>query len=1337
MSVKLSTSCPFCNKGLKVSESLIGQIVGCPGCGKKFELTSLSSDADKSLMSIQQTLDGRNDITTDEGFAQPKKSGDGVALGRFHLQKVLGAGTFGKVYRAYDPQLDRLLAIKVPTFSSKDRSRVEKFLSEAKSAAQLRHPNIVPTFESGFADGRYFIAAQFIDGQPLSTLLKSGDFDQREALEWVVSLAEAVMYAHSCDIVHRDIKPHNVMIDEDGEPQLMDFGLAGRAGDDTTKLKDGVAVGTPAYMPPEQARGDTDAIGPWSDQYSIGVILYEILTGQRPFFGDPQSVVQQVIEESPPRPRAMQRSIPRDLEAICRKAMEREPEDRYASCQDLADDLSRWLRGESTQARPLFFTRQLWRWGKKNPFAFAAGAVCTAAIVSVACLAFAFALQKEQENTEVLAAKKDALDQKSVAEKAVEVLKENERRLNATIDQKNDAVASEIKQREEANRQAGLVAEQREKTQKLLLESQLQKAEFFKRQNMLPEAVVALSEAIEVGEQIADRDRKDAMKFDLAFTKSLIPVEEVMDPGLPGDVERLNDRFGIQSADRIKGRVFEIATGKAFGMTFQLPSRASQSDERLLKVWATSDSLFWAALAADKERAYWKNLRVHRVLLETATLSSVDGPDIQPIAVKQAGVPVWISNDGSTIAFRSLQDSQKISAVASKDFSELRRIESREIEFLDAALSHDGRHLTICERDDRGRTSVVTYVTDKDDRKTVARQAEFAAVHPEMGLIAVGTGESTRLYKLAGGNFIAELPVKRQGLYAADTQFQWMAVLEGNSVSVHSPSGMASYRLPDGTSPQSLRVVGDGLIQLQHTGRTQLLDVEARLATGTVSFHSNASQELIPREPKLKKAEQATCSFNAGLSEFGGFVADNRMLLLEPEESTLYAATEGIERRFRIRHFKQMSLFDFHTCRSNRVTVPGFMGKVELEAISTNVTSADQRKKTKQNIDDALLQRLIASHDAITLSNDGALAVIRDVSSAQRLMTCSTETGQFFGDYHLTFRYLTTHSYNADQQGFAGPARFDRSDRLYFYRATEDSLGIVDARVGKRTGPSLALPSNAEIVEAGWTADSSRIWCLCSDVSKAISVIVYDVVTGDSKSLTTPRLNNIRLVKHVPVSDVLFVSSDEGRYFTLDIGTAKTTQGISGPDGSDWLNTGVSNDGQWIFATGLNAPSRMFTASATSVRNSTTSLLPAGEKDCIVIPTLANGQPLPEEISLPHQLSAKANRVAFWQFESDNLTPVELRLTTPLRRIAFSHGLGLAITVEQSGTTRLWHVASGHALGPPLDLIVLPPDTNTLVNDLSYIFAPDENQILVKSKDEIVALIPLPQVDIPAGSSTN
>jgi serine/threonine-protein kinase len=272
----------------------------------------------------------------------------------------LGRGAMGVVYQARQVGLDRVVALKLlggGALASRDEA--SRFQAEAQAVARLQHPNIVQVHEVGEHEGQAFFSLEYVGGGTLARRLRQGRLPLEEAVRLMVTLTRAVDYAHQQGIIHRDLKPSNVLLAEDGSPRITDFGLAkqlyrphaaGRPWESLTVT--GAILGTPSYMAPEQAAGNPRTIGPATDIHALGAILYELLTGRPPFEGtDLLTMLDRVRTEPPAPPSVWRPDLPRDLEAICMKCLEKEPRRRYASAGDLADDLVHFLRGETVSAR--------------------------------------------------------------------------------------------------------------------------------------------------------------------------------------------------------------------------------------------------------------------------------------------------------------------------------------------------------------------------------------------------------------------------------------------------------------------------------------------------------------------------------------------------------------------------------------------------------------------------------------------------------------------------------------------------------------------------------------------------------------------------------------------------------------------------------------------------------------------------------------------------------------------------------------------------------------------------------------------------------------------------
>lgn len=352
--------CPHCHNSNEVEEDRPLADILCSACGSSFNLVK--------------------DETVSFGSEQHDR------IAHFQLVERLGTGAFGTVWKGKDLELDRFVAIKIPRQGKLSLDETEKFLKEARAAAQLKHPNIVAVHEVGRDSQTAYIVTDLIPGVTLADWLTARKPTVAASAKLCKKIAEALHSAHLAGIVHRDLKPSNILIDEQGEPHIADFGLAKRDAGEISVTIDGQVLGTPAYMSPEQAKGDSHKADARSDVYSLGVILYELLTGEKPFRGNTRMLLHQVINDYPPAPRKLNSLIPKDLETICLKCLEKEPEKRFSSSQLFADELQRFLDGKPIRSRPVNALEKTARWCRRRP----AIASLLASIVLITVLAIIF-----------------------------------------------------------------------------------------------------------------------------------------------------------------------------------------------------------------------------------------------------------------------------------------------------------------------------------------------------------------------------------------------------------------------------------------------------------------------------------------------------------------------------------------------------------------------------------------------------------------------------------------------------------------------------------------------------------------------------------------------------------------------------------------------------------------------------------------------------------------------------------------------------------------------------------------------------------------------------------
>ena len=349
-------------------------VVVCPQCGNPLPQQTVGGSCPRCLMGFALT-DTLADVD-ESGFS---RLGGGLPkeFGRYTIVRRLGQGTMGIVYLGRDSQLGRLVAIKVPLFgTSSENAVVDRFQREVRSAAALRHPNICPIHDVGQIDGTWYMTMAYIEGRSLADLIAAGtELSVWLAVQMVRKMALALAEAHRQGVIHRDLKPANVMIDHRDEPLIMDFGLARRRQEDLKVTRSGTLVGTPAYMPPEQVRGEDTT--PASDIYSLGVIFYELLTRRLPFHGELFDVLSQIVQSSPPAPSTIVPGLSDELDAVCMRALAKNPKDRFESMEEFAGRLSNYLQRveprETTIAAPPLLSQ---RWWRRMPSSVGYGLAC-------------------------------------------------------------------------------------------------------------------------------------------------------------------------------------------------------------------------------------------------------------------------------------------------------------------------------------------------------------------------------------------------------------------------------------------------------------------------------------------------------------------------------------------------------------------------------------------------------------------------------------------------------------------------------------------------------------------------------------------------------------------------------------------------------------------------------------------------------------------------------------------------------------------------------------------------------------------------------------------------
>lgn len=397
----------------------------CPDCGTELPPDAPAGVCPKCLLKAgihdpsaesaeDQTLDSDSGTPADSPPIPPTQHSGTPAVstpqigakikyfGDYELLDEIARGGMGVVYRARQVRLNRTVALKmILSGQFAGEADVQRFQTEAEAAAQLDHPGIVPVYEVGEHEGHHFFSMGLVDGDSLAARIADGPLPAKEAAALVRRIADAIQYAHSKGVIHRDLKPANILLDEDSQPRVTDFGLAKRVQGDSNLTATGQALGTPSYMPPEQASGRIGEVKEPADIYSLGAVLYAALTGRPPFQADNSlDTLMQVLEREPIAPRQLNPGVPPDLETICLKCLQKDRRRRYGSMQELIDELDRFCDGRPILARPISRTQRAWRWCQRSPVVAGLTAALALALLAGTAVSTVFAVRANWEATQ-------------------------------------------------------------------------------------------------------------------------------------------------------------------------------------------------------------------------------------------------------------------------------------------------------------------------------------------------------------------------------------------------------------------------------------------------------------------------------------------------------------------------------------------------------------------------------------------------------------------------------------------------------------------------------------------------------------------------------------------------------------------------------------------------------------------------------------------------------------------------------------------------------------------------------------------------------------------------
>lgn len=545
-------------------------------------------------------------------------------FGDYELLREIARGGMGVVYKARQKKLNRIVALKMilagQLASDED---VRRFYAEAEAAAHLDHSGVVPIYEVGQHNGQHFFSMGYVDGRSLAAEVANGPLAPRRAAELARKTAEAVAFAHAKGVVHRDLKPANILLDKSDEPKVTDFGLAKRVETETGITQSGAILGTPSYMPPEQAAGKTEEIGPLSDVYSLGAVLYCLLTGRPPFqAARPMETLLLVLAEEPVPPRDLNPGVPRDLETIALKCLSKEPSRRYASAEELAQDLGRYLGDEPILARPVGTVECALRWCRRNPWI--AGLTAAVALSLIVGIATSTTLAILASRSATLAQANESLAKTNETLAKGESLRANQEQQAAKRAAGEAKVAAD----------AALAAEKIADREKKVAEAERDRAEA----NLYPAAI-----------QLADRARRE---------NNLANMQQRLESQQPSGGKDHRGwewyylrglAFGEQLSFRGHAKYIESVAWHPEGKLV-----ASSSGDGVVKIWNAGDGSEFASwqFAQGKWCELAWNKSGDRLLCVPAPMSTYSGGDNRVVVWSLASRAVEFSQPGVKAAWR-------------------------------------------------------------------------------------------------------------------------------------------------------------------------------------------------------------------------------------------------------------------------------------------------------------------------------------------------------------------------------------------------------------------------------------------------------------------------------------------------------------------------------------------------------------------------------------------------------------------------------------------------------------------------------------------------------------